>query len=209
MISYRALAKHACQDWKHTLWRFLDATVIPLAFFTITAAMFNVWSAMATSTAWTCGRLIYRRHRGEPAGTLVISAVVQVIRLAVAIVLMSPKAWAFQGVAQTAAGGAVLVATSVRGQASIVGAAVSDATPWVRRLLGGSHSSFSRTISIVWGVEQIVLAAANLLLATRLSLQTFMLVKPVLGWLMATPALLLSVRTLRRNHQRYIQVEPA
>ena len=198
-LTFRSLIMHAIGDWKHTLWRVIDTALIPLSLFYIAFAIGGVWPGMGAATAWSCLRLFQRYKSGTPSGTLYLAATVQLVRLLVAVILMSPRAWAVQGVAQTAAGGAVLMASGFRGPSLLVSNATGDATPWVARLLGASHAAFSRTMAVVWGFEQLIVAATNLVIAQRFSVGTYMVLRPLLGWAWAIPALLFSVRTLRKN----------
>lgn len=198
-VTLRHIARHVLDDWRTLLWRLLDSILIPLALFRVTYALAGVWVGLGAATAWPCLRLLMRWRKGEPSGLMLLAAVGQLLRLGVALLLASPDLWVFQGVAHTAGMGAVLAATGARGPSSLIDTTLRDTVPWAQKLLGSSHAAYSRSLALLWGFEQIVLAGANLFIATRVHISTYLALKPLIGWACAAPTLAISIVRLRNS----------
>lgn len=198
-VTLRQLMRLVLANWRLLLWRVLDSIVIPLVLFRGAYSLAGVWVGLGVATSWPCVRLLMRWHRGESGGMMLLAAVGQVLRLGVALLLASPDLWVVQGVAHTAGMGAVLAATGARGPSPLVDATLRDTAPWVGKLLGASQAAYSRSLAVLWGLEQIVLAGVNLFIATRVHIGTYLAIKPLIGWACAVPTLLISFVQLRRR----------
>lgn len=191
-VMLKGLRKH----YPTILWRFVDATLIPLALFFAGNYLRNVWAGLLLSSAWVCVRALTGLLKNKPVPTIIIAACLSITRVLVALLFMSPKLWAFQGASHTAIVGATLLVSSYKGS-SLLTAATRDLFPFLSDMLGVMHATFSRNVGILWGAQQIFLAAVNVFAIRMLPLTTFIYIKPLLGWMLALPTLFLSFWCLK------------
>ena len=76
-----------------------------------------------------------------------------------------------------------------------------DLAPILHSYLGASTGRLTQTLSVLWGVQQILLAALNAMLVTTLPIEAYLAVRPFLGIVLAAPLLGISGVLLRRHHR--------
>jgi hypothetical protein len=76
-------------------------------------------------------------------------------------------------------------------------------------MLGAAQSSFSRSVGVVWGAQQVLLACLNLVFLRLMPVQTFIVIRPFIGWTLAVPTFLVTLRILKRAVERNEQGLPA
>lgn len=192
-VVLKGLRKH----YPTIIWRFVDATLIPLVLFFAGNYLHNVWVGLLLSSSWVCVRALTGLLKNKPVPTIILAACLSITRILVALLFMSPKLWAFQGASHTAVVGAMLLVSSHKGS-PLLNAGMRDLFPFLSDILGVMHATFSRNVGIIWGAQQIFLAAVNVLAIRMLPLTTFMYIKPLLGWMLALPTLFLSFWCLKR-----------
>jgi hypothetical protein len=188
--------------WRRVLWRLFDATLIPMALFLIGSRLNGVITGLLFGSSWVCSRAVIGVLRGKPVPAIVLAACFSSVRVGVAVLFMSPQLWVVQGVAHTASVGALLCATSLRGTSPLLGNAINDVFPFLGRMLGAAQASFSRSVGVVWGAQQVLLAMLNLVLLRVMPVQTFIIVRPFIGWALAVPTFLVTLMILKRAVER-------
>lgn len=205
-MSYRMLLINLIEQlrrcWRRVLWRLFDATLIPMALFLIGSRLNGVITGLLFGSSWVCSRAVIGVLRGKPVPAIVLAACFSSVRVGVAVLFMSPQLWVVQGVAHTASVGALLCATSLRGTSPLLGNAINDVFPFLGRMLGAAQASFSRSVGVVWGAQQVLLAMLNVVLLRVMPVQTFIIVRPFIGWALAVPTFLVTLMILKRAVER-------
>lgn len=205
-VSYKVLLLNLLEQlrqcWRRVLWRLFDATLIPMALFLVGSKLNGVFTGLLCGTGWVCTRAVTGVLRGRPVPAIVLAACFSSVRVGIAVLFMSPQLWVVQGVAHTASVGALLCATSLRGASPLLGNAVNDVFPFLGRMLGAAQASFSRSVGVVWGAQQVLLAMLNLVFLRLMPVQTFIVLRPFIGWALAVPTFLVTLTILKRAVER-------
>lgn len=184
------------------LVRIVDACLIPTALYICGLHLGSIWWGLLASTTWTCSRLLARHLRHKGTSTHALSASACLVRLLIAFLLASPALWAIQGVAQTFVAGIALFSSSLLGRVSLLDGALRDVLPALQHLLGAAHTQFARAIGVLFGAQQVLLAMVNVGLMRLVPLETYLAVRPFVGYALALPTVGLALLVLRRHAHR-------
>ena len=195
---YASLKGHLKASYRHIVGRFIDATLIPLGLFASGVAFINVWAGLVLSSLWVSVRALMGVASRRPAPTVICSAILSISKIVVALLFMSPELWAYQGAAHTAVVGVAVVTASFLTPTGVSGV-LTDIFPFLSKMLPFTYISFSRSLAVLWGIQQVLLAAANLVLLRLMAFETFYYAKPFLGWFMTVPTVLIGIVLLKRS----------
>lgn len=198
ILVYLTLKKHFISDYRRVLGRFIDVTLMPLGLFACGVYLSSIWAGLILSSLWVSFRAVMGMAARRPAPTVICAAVLSFLKITVALVFMSPELWAYQGAAYTAVVGVGVATASFLAPASISGI-LTDIFPFLPKILPGTYAVFSRSLALLWGVQQVSLAGANVVLLQNMTFEKFYYTKPFLGWFMAIPTVLVGVVLLKRS----------
>lgn len=169
---------------RHAGPRLLEATFGPSACFLTGRALWGLNGALGLALGWTGACMILRAARGRrSSGLLIIGTITLVLRVAVALALRSESAYLLAPTLVTAVIGAVYVASALVG-APLLGRFVGDLVPTAWVDAGDAHlSRLCRIATLVWGAEQILSAAVSLVMISKLSVASYLMVHTVVSWL--------------------------
>ena len=186
-----------------TLLRFIEACVIPTVLYLVCSHLFSIWWGIGASFAWTSLLLLVRRRRGTARSHLAVSFGLSMLRFVSALLLASPAMWAFFGIAQTAFVGASVISFAALGKVHLIERVTRDLAPILHSYLGAGATRLTQILSVLWGVQQIILAALNTLLMATLPIESYFAVRPFIGFFLAVPLLGVSALFLQRHRRSF------
>lgn len=179
---------------------------MPTTLYLVCSQMFSLWWGIGASFLWTALLLIVRRRRDAARAHLSISLGFSTLRFFSALLLSSPALWAFFGIAQTAFVGASVISFVALGKVHLIERVTHDLAPILRLYLGAGTTQLTQTLSVLWGVQQILLAGLNAVLVSTISIEVYLAVRPFLGLILAVPLLGVAGVLLQR-HRRNLSNE--
>ena len=194
----RQIARHAAP-------RVIEATVVPSALFLLCHALFGLAGALAGALAWSWGCIGWRKlHRKPIGGLLPIGAAGLLARSALALISGSTFVYFVGPAILTAIVGLGFVASAASDQ-PVVARIVTDIVPLSDDTLATTaNDRLLRTLSVLWGVEQVVCAAANFWMYRHLPMARYLVLRGPVGWVLGLTTLAISLaagrRRLRQSH---------
>lgn len=161
----------------------LTGAVVPAVLFLVGRSLWGLVGGVALSLAWNGSCQVVRRMLGKPySGLLIVGLVEGAARAAVAIALHSAQAYFVAPSIVTAAIGVIFIRSgftatplTARVVAELVPSSLVDlGDPRVARLM--------RWGSLMYGIEQVLVALVSLEMALKLSTTTYVAVHPLASW---------------------------
>jgi hypothetical protein len=187
----------------------MEACVVPTVLYLVFSKMFSLWWGIGASFAWTSALLLIHRHRGTASSHLVISLGFSSLRFVSALLLSSPALWAFFGIAQTAFVGASVATFAAVGKVHLIERVTHDLAPILRSYLGATTGRLTQSLAVLWGVQQMLLAALNTALLATIPIETYLAIRPFLGFVLAAPLLAIATVLLRRHRRSVLRDTPS
>jgi uncharacterized membrane protein len=196
MPGWRPIARHALRTM-------FVVSLLPMAIFYTTMALFGIRAAVLTTVAWFYAGLLLKALQGKPLlGARVLGAALLSIRAVVMFVSGSAFLYFLQPVAGTVAVAAVFATTAAAGR-PVLDRLAHEFCPFPEELserLRGTR--FFSQLSIVWSMTYLMNAAGTVWLLTNASLSGFVLIKSVASPVFTISAVAASYLMFRMTIQR-------
>lgn len=196
MPGWRPIAKHALRTM-------FVVSLLPMAVFYTTMALFGIRAAILTTVAWFYAGLLLKALQGKPLlGARVLGAALLSVRAIVMFVSGSAFLYFLQPVAGTVAVAALFAATAAAGR-PVLDRLAHEFCPFPAELserLRGTR--FFSQLSIVWSMTYLMNAAGTIWLLTNASLSGFVLIKSVASPVFTISAVAASYLMFRVTIQR-------
>ena len=151
----------------------LDLVVVPIALQVTCSLIWGpIWGILAVAT-YTTARSLYlaSASRGLPHRVLLAFSV---LRIALIVILASPRLWALQGMVQTFLTGSTVCFASLFGRTALIERAVKEISLTL-------PSVALRTLALFWGSFQVLLAIVNAALFAALPVSVYLSIRPLAG----------------------------
>src|SRR4051812_27283408 len=185
---------------RHAAPRVIEATVVPSIVFLLGNALFGLTGALAGALAWSWGCIGWRHLTNRPVGGLLpIGAAGLVARSILALISGSTFVYFAGPALLTAAVGLGFVASAASDR-PVVSRIVTDIVPLPAATLNEpANDRLLRKLSILWGVEQVLSAGANLWMYRHLPMARYLVLRGPVGWTFGLITLAISLAAGRRR----------
>jgi hypothetical protein len=157
--------------------------VVPAVCFLVGRRLWGLSGAIALTLVWNGSCQALRRLLGKPlSGLLIIGSVGLVLRASAALVLNSARVFFIVPAIVTAITGAVYVASGCR-SSRLMALVAADVMP--ESVLDVTDARVARLLragSVLYGAEQVLIAAVSIVMVTNLSTTAYVAVHPLVSW---------------------------
>ena len=199
---------------RHAAPRVIEATVVPSIVFLVGHALLGLAGALALALAWSWGCIGWRKLTNRRIGGLLpIGAAGLLARSALAMISGSTFVYFAGPAILTAIVGFGFVASAASDQ-PVVARIVGDIVPLGEDTLADpANDRLLRKLSVLWGFEQVLSAAANFWMYRHLPLARYLVLRGPVGWTLGIATLAISLaagrRRLRASSAMTADVAPA
>ena len=200
MTSHHPELPRIRQIVRHAAPRVIEATVVPSIVFLLGHALFGLTGALAGALAWSWGCIGWRRLTNRPIGGLLpIGAAGLLARSALAVISGSTFVY-FVGPALLTAAVGIGFVVSAATDRPVVSRIVTDIVPLPASTMNEpANDRLLRKLSILWGVEQVLSAGANLWMYRHLPMARYLVLRGPVGWVLGLVTLAISLAAGRRR----------
>jgi uncharacterized membrane protein len=167
---------------KHALRTMLIVSLLPMALFYASMALFGIRAAVLTTLAWFYAGMVLKAALGKPVlAARVLAAGLLSVRAVIMFISGSAFLYFLQPVAGTVAVAVLFAATAVAGR-PVLDRLAHEFCPFPEELsLRLRGTRFFSRLSIVWSLTYLINAAGTFWLLTNASLSGFVLMKSLLS----------------------------
>jgi hypothetical protein len=189
---------------KHALRTMLVVSLLPMAVFYTTMALFGIRAAVLVTVAWFYAGLLPKVVRRKPVLIArLLAAALLSVRAVIMFVSGSPFLYFLQPVAGTVTVALVFAASATAG-GPVLDRLAHEFCPLPEELSERLRStSFFAQLSVVWSMTYLVNAAATVWLLTNASLNGFVLMKSIMSPVVTVSAVLASYVLFRATIRRH------
>jgi uncharacterized membrane protein len=194
---------------KHALRTMLVVSLLPMAVFYTTMALFGIRAAVVTTVAWFYAGLLPKIVRRKPVlAARVLAAGLLSFRAVVMFITGSSFLYFLQPVAGTVAVALVFAGSAAAG-GPLLDRLAHEFCPLPEELSERLRAtSFFAQLSVVWALTYLVNAVSTVWLLTNASLSGFVLMKSIMSPVLTTSAVVASYALFRltvRRHEIHIR----
>ena len=155
----------------------------PSVLFLLGRSAWGLGAAVGLTAAWNCAWQGARRLTRKPfSGLLLLGLLELVLRTSASLAFHSARLFFVTPAVATALTGVVYIATSLLGR-PLLSAVLADLVPSsLVDLSGPSLNPVIRKLSILYGSEQIVVAAVSIAMVLRLSMAQYVALHTLVSW---------------------------
>jgi uncharacterized membrane protein len=193
----RAMARHALPG-------LIEASVVPLVVFYGALWLVGVWGGLIAALLWSYTAIARRLvTRQKVPGLLVLGVVGITARTVMAVVSGSVFVYFLQPTLTTVLVGAVFLASVPAGR-PLAHRLAGDFCPLPDTFMGSPPvRRFFARITVLWAFVQLTNAAVSLWLLATQSVETYVLARTVLSWVLTGGAILASTLYFKRSMRRH------
>ncbi len=183
------------------------AAIVPAVCFLVGRRLWGLGGAIALALVWNGSCQAVRRLSGKPlSGLLLVGSIGLVVRASVALALNSTRLFFIVPAVVTAITGAVYVASGSRSNrlmalvtAELMPDSVLDVTDArVARLL--------RAGSMLYGAEQLLIAAVSIVMVINLSTTAYVAVHPLVSWAVLVLVIAVAIPFFQRELRQVVSI---
>jgi len=173
---------------------FIEATIVPVVLFYLCLVTLGLGAAYIGALAWSYGALVVRRARGRPVPPLLILAIVGIsIRTLVAVMAHSSFVYFMQPILATVAMGLVFLVSIAVGRPLIAMLAHEFWPIMPEHVSRPGVTRLFRNLTFVWAGVNLATALTTLVLLMVLPLNTFVAAKQIVGFLITSGGVFITV----------------